>query len=121
MPVKSKTGFTLLEVMLALVILAIAIIGTSMFFYANRRNLHQARIQRQATWSAVEGMETWKGKPYHLLIDGVYEDSVEFKDISAGRTTTIETVTENGVTYKMITVEVIWNHGDVSLATYLVN
>lgn len=116
---KIKSGFTLLEVVLALVVLAVAVVGTSGFFYANRRNLHNARVQRQATWAAVERMEEYRGTPYPDLEDGKYEDAVELGDITAQRTATVETVNEGAVTYKQLTVEVNWGDQTLALATYI--
>jgi prepilin-type N-terminal cleavage/methylation domain-containing protein len=122
-----KHGFTLIEVMIALVILIIGIIGTSSFFYINRKNLYNARIERYATWKAVERMEWVKGLSdiASALPEG--EPLVEY-DISLGDEESAERKTErtqvddNGVTYDEITITVSWDEDkNVSINTYISN
>ncbi len=107
--------------MLALVVLAIAVVGTASFFYANRRNLQNARIKRTATWAVLEKMEEYRGLPYSNLADGTFEDEVELGDITADRKATIATITEGAVTYKQLVVELSWDSQTVALTTYLSN
>lgn len=112
-------GFTLVEVLVATIILIIAIIGTSAFFYANRRNLVNARLKRQATWAAVEKMEELKGLSYSSLSEGASADTVILGDTVADRTATIDEDLEEDMDYKEITVNVNWGTGEVELATYV--
>jgi prepilin-type N-terminal cleavage/methylation domain-containing protein len=123
---KKNYGFTLVEVLLATVILAIGLIGTSAFFYANRRNLYNARLERYATWSAIEKMEMIKGLDYDAIEEGPPKDEdIGDRDnpITATVTTTIAPVEENGISYKSVNVTVSWpqgeNNKEVSLSTYI--
>lgn len=112
----------MVEVLLATVILAIGLIGTSAFFYANRRNLYNARLERYATWSAVERMEHLKGKPYSSLGEGTEIEEVMLGDnvLPAERTTTIVFVDEDDITFKSVNVEVAWGEDrEISLTTYI--
>jgi prepilin-type N-terminal cleavage/methylation domain-containing protein len=126
---KKKHGFTLVEVLLATVILAIGLIGTSAFFYANRRNLYNARLERYATWSAIENMEMIKGENYDSIEEEIKTEEIEIGDINnpipATVTTAIAPVEENGISYKSVNVTVSWDQGEnnkeVSLNTYIFN
>ncbi len=125
-----KGGFTLVEVLLATIILAIGLIGASAFYYANRRNLYNARLERYATWSAVEKMEMIKGKSYSSLEEEIVTEDIEIGDINnpvpAEITTAITDEEEEAdISYKSVNVTVSWSQGEenkeVSLNTYIFN
>ncbi|HNS32871.1 MAG TPA: type II secretion system protein [bacterium] len=122
---KKKKGFTIVEILVATAILATSIIGTSAFFYLNRKNFFNADLKNQATWAAVERMEYLKGKQYSELEEDaefLEEDPITLgENRTAERTSEISEVDEEGILYKKITVEVTWNDDKekVSLVTYI--
>ncbi len=117
-----KRGFTLVEVLIATIILAIGLIGSSAFYYANRRNLYTARLERYAMWSAVERMEYIKGCSYSSLSEGETEEEVTIGNLTGERITTIADMDEDGVAFKSVNVRVELDEGgEISLTTYLYN
>src|SRR5450759_861357 len=52
-----SNGFTLVEVIIATIILGISLLGGVAFFSLNRNNLSYANRQRLATWGAVYKIE----------------------------------------------------------------
>lgn len=128
--INRKTGgFTLIELLLATIILAIGLIGTSAFFYANRRNLYNARLEREATWKAVERMEWVKGLSSSELQEELPADEQVTENnilignnVSATRTTEkISPLDEEDADLLWeIEVKVSWaDNREVSLNTYV--
>lgn len=116
---KRKKGFTLIEALLAVVILVIALVGTSAFFYANSKDTERAKVKRLATWSAVDKLEQLKSTEWNSLVDSVDSETILLFETPARRKTTIVTVNENGVTLKKLSVDVEWATGNVSMTTYV--
>lgn len=112
-----KEGFTIIEFLVATVILMIALIGTSAFFYTNRRNLVYANLERLSTWSAIEKLEALKSGSYSAVVSST--ETVSLSGSSAQRTTTVQTVNEGGITFKQVTVQVNWGTGNLSLVSYI--
>ena len=110
-------GFTLIEILVSLTILIIVIIGTSMFFYSSRKNLLYANLERLGTWKAVEKMELLKSSSYSNIINQT--ENISLDETSAQRITSVQNIDENGVTFKLVKVEVNWGTGDVFLTTYI--
>jgi len=124
---KQKRGFTIVEVLIALVILAIGLIGISAFFYANRKNLYNARLEREATWKAVERMESEKGLSVSALEEKlpadeqVVEENIPIgNNVLATRTTEKLTPDEEDAAFWKIKVTVSWDEDKESfLTTYI--
>jgi len=124
---KQKRGFTIVEVLIALVILAIGLIGISAFFYANRKNLYNARLEREATWKAVERMEWVKGLSVSALEEKlpadeqVVEENIPIgNNVLATRTTEKLTPDEEDAAFWKIKVTVSWDEDKESfLTTYI--
>ena len=116
-----KKGFTLVEVLVATVILLTAIIGTSAFFYFNRQNLVKARLKRQATITAVNTIEELKGMDYYSLTAGTLSDTALLANALADIKVTIGEEPEDGIGYLPVTVEVTWDDDKekLSLSTFL--
>ncbi|HOJ38932.1 MAG TPA: hypothetical protein PKW42_01495 [bacterium] len=114
-----ESGFTIIEFLIATVVLMIALIATSSFFYANRRDLAYANLERLATWKAIEKIEELKSTNYDSIQPGTNEETVLLSEANAERHTTVEEVQENSVRFKKVTVEVDWDTGKVSLVTYI--
>jgi len=124
-----KSGFTLIELLLAIIIFVIGLIGTSAFFYANHRNLYNARIEREATWNAIERMEWVKGLTSSELEEELPADEQVTENnilignnIPATRTTKKQDAEqdEDAELLWEIEVKVSWNDNrEVSLNTYV--
>lgn len=113
-----KSGFTLIEVILASIILIISILGGTAFFSINRKSLVFATCQRLATWSAIYKIEELKSMDYPPTITS--DPPWQYK----GRTFTRLTTIIDGPTgnYKQVTVSVNWGEptlAPVSLTTYI--
>ncbi len=121
-----KTGFTLVEVIIATIILVISIIGGTAFFFLNRNNLSFANRQRLATWAAVYKIEELKNMNYSalaLLPSPAIENNLPVSGYSFTRTTTITDISGN---YKQATVKMDWEQPSfpsslrtLSLTTYI--
>lgn len=111
-----KRYFTLIEIILASVVLLIALLGSSAFYLANRRNLLRARMMRKATWTAIDAMERMKNAPYESIGDEADAIMEENQNIFIE----IETESDGGpASYKRVTVAVSWNDSDVTFVTYM--
>ena len=77
---KTKTHFTLIELIIAAVLFVIAIIGIPTFYVANHRNLRRARLKRLATWQAIYKMEKVKSMDYSAIQpdpdEGIYVETI---------------------------------------------
>ena len=112
-----RRAFTLVEVLIALVIFLIAVIGTAGIAYANRRNLISGATVRLATWDAIGTMENLKAAGYQHLVSS--HCSINLGGIPATRTVTVETVSEGGAVYRRVTVVVAWAGEQVKMVTYV--
>ena len=116
-----KKGFTIIEVTLASFILLVSLIGGSVFFFSNRRNLVYATRERLAMWSALYKVEELKGTDYGMI--NPETENISLSGISARRITTVEEIDEDDppddTDYKKITVKVNWGSGEISLVTYI--
>lgn len=106
--------YSLVELIIASVILLIAIIGVPTFYVTNRRNLRNARMRRLATWHAAGKMEELKSEPYGTLEDG--SDTVDMGDEEGEREWTVEPVTDHDS--KKVSVKISWgDSSDMELVT----
>ena len=110
-------GFTIIEVLLSTIILAISLVGGTLLFSANRKNLTYAAYQTLATWSGVSKLEELKSADYSSLINGITIETPVISGHNFQRKTTIKDVSG----YKEVNVEVDWGKGTfpVSLTTYV--
>jgi len=112
---KNKHGFTLPELLAAVVILAITLIAGSAFYYSNRKNITLAKMQRLAMWSAVDRMEQWKKSSYNTVQN--LTESLSIDNVPCSRITTVTTITEGNVSYKEVRVELRRTQGNLLLTT----
>ncbi|HOL21307.1 MAG TPA: prepilin-type N-terminal cleavage/methylation domain-containing protein [bacterium] len=114
-----KKGFTLMEVLLATVIIALGFIAGAAFYYANRKNLYNARIERYATWSAIEKIEEVKGKSSLQEEETTENITLGEHNIPAKRILNITEPEDDDLIWK-VEVKVRWEgNKEVSLNTYL--
>ncbi len=114
---KQKRGFTVIEVITALLIFVVGFIGSAGFFYANRHNLAVANRQRLSYWRALEKLEWLKDQVYADLVDST--EVVQLNQaLEATRSVVVEEINEGGAVYKRITVTVERGEERVQLVTY---
>jgi len=120
-----KNGFTIIEVVVASIILIISLLGGVIFLSANRSNLAYASQQRLATWGAIYKIEQLESATYAdtnplLYVGTTSEPSLVISGKSFTRTTAIS-YPETGKDYKQAIVSVSWPQGKapVSLTTYI--
>ncbi|HNQ35931.1 MAG TPA: prepilin-type N-terminal cleavage/methylation domain-containing protein [bacterium] len=114
---KKQAGFTVIEIITALVIFVVGFIGSAGFFYANRHNLAVANRQRLSYWSALEKLEWLKEQAYADLADSTELVQLN-RALEATRSVVVEEINENGALYKRITVTVERGEERVQLVTY---
>ncbi|MCM8776699.1 MAG: prepilin-type N-terminal cleavage/methylation domain-containing protein [Candidatus Omnitrophica bacterium] len=116
---RCRSGFTLMEVLLATVIIALGFIGGSVFFYTNRKNLYSARLERYATWSAIKKIEEIKGRSSLQEEETTEDISLGEYNIPAERILNITEPEDDDLIWE-IEVKVRWGENkEVSLNTYL--
>lgn len=110
---KYEAGFTLIEVMAAILIVTIVIAGSSFLFVAGRGQVSQQKHYRTATQLAAQKLEELKAGSYTAIASGTTTDSsVTLEDISYGRS--YETVVNANPPYKTVTVTIGWMQGSNS-------
>ena len=114
---KSAAAVTLIEVMVAVLIVTIVIIGGSLLFVTGRSQINQQKQYRAATYLAAQKLEELKAGNYGAITVGDTEESLSLEDLSYSRSTH----TEDAGSYKEVTVTVSWgltgNEHNVSLVT----
>ena len=113
-------GFTLVEVLIAIAIAAIAILGAGAIYTLTRVESIKAECQRLAIWSAVSKMEEIKARSSFESVSSETEQIVlKPLTINATRVITVTTLTDDLL--KNVTVQVSWPGGTVSLTSYIAN
>lgn len=108
-------GLTIIEFLLAFILIGIALIGGSAFYYAGSKSLVKADITRLATWRAIEKIEIIKAMDYSSIQGGT--ENITIGNVQAQR---ITSVSENASPqYKSVTVQVVWTGNTVSLSTII--
>lgn len=115
---KSVAAFTLIEVMVAILIVTIVIAGGSFLFVTGRSQINLQKHYRAATLLAAQKLEVLKADPnYASIVVGEDSNSISLEDLSYTRST----LTEDFGSYKKVTVTVSWeqagNERNVSLVT----
>jgi prepilin-type N-terminal cleavage/methylation domain-containing protein len=106
---KSKAAFTIVEVMVAVLIVAIVVIGGSLLFVMGKGQISQQKRFRAATQLAAQKLEELKAGNYNNVVDD--NNSVVLEGITYTRDTNVVDV---NALYKQVTVTVGWNQGAVS-------
>jgi len=105
----NRQGFTLLEVLIALVILAIGVLATAKMEITSVRGNFFSRYLMQGSIVAQDRLEYLDNSPYSSLTAGIYNDaSATISGIVFNRQ---YTVVDSGAGYKIINYAVTWNDG----------
>ncbi len=117
---KSKKGTSLVEVMVAVLISTIVILGSSFFFVASSNQINLREQYRAASRLASQKLEELKAGSYDAIATSVTNESLSLEKSSYSRSID----TEDLGLYKKVTVTVNWGAGakqrNVSLATIIV-
>jgi prepilin-type N-terminal cleavage/methylation domain-containing protein len=113
---KSKAAFTIVEVMVAVLIVAIVVIGGSLLFVMGKGQISQQKRFRAATQLAAQKLEELKAGDYANIVND--NNSVVLEGITYTRDTNVVDV---NALYRQVTVTVSWNQGaashDISMVT----
>ena len=116
---KSKKGVSLIEVMIAVLISAIVMLGGSLFFVSSTNQINLREQYRVASRLASQGLEEVKAVDYDTVVEGEVQDSVTLKSSSYNRSV----VTKDLGLYKEVTVNVNWGTGvkvnNINLVTFI--
>ncbi len=101
---KSKKGISLVEVMTAVLISTIVILGGSFFYVASTNQINIREQHRAASRLAGQKLEELKAGDFDAIAIGEATDSLSLDDLSYSRST----VAEDLGLYKKVTVTVNW-------------
>lgn len=104
----SKTGFTLIEVLVAVVILTVGLLGLMQtVIYALNHNL-TAQLRQEATSVADQVMSVEKAKPYSKITAPEFDSSIDnFNDLPTEVTNTTVNRLVNGSNKTFTVVETV--------------
>jgi len=116
---KSKKGTSLVEVMVAVLISAIVMLGGSFFYVASTSQIHLRKQYRAASRLAGQKLEELKAGNYDAITIDEAKDSLSLEDTSYSRSVD----TEDLGLYKQVRVTVNWGpagkENNVSLVTLI--
>ena len=116
---KLKKGVSLVEVMIAVFISAIVMLGGSFFFVSSTDQINLRQQYRAASRLASQKLEEVKAVDYDTVAIGEVEDNVAIKNSSYNRSV----VTKDLGSYKEVTVSVSWGPAgqvrNISLVTLI--
>ena len=116
---KSKKGVSLIEVMIAVLISTIVMLGGSFFFVSSTNQINLRRQYRVASQLASQKLEELKAVDYDTIEIGEAKDSVTLKNSTFSRSV----VTKDIGSYKQVNVSVNWGPEDqqrnINLVTYI--
>ena len=118
--VKLKKGMSLIEVMLALLILLIVIIGSSFLFAYGKGQISLRANYRSAIQLAAQKLEQIKAVDYYNILEGETNEQLSVGSLPC----TLSTQTLNRGSYKNVRTIVHWTQmgkmHNVSLVTFIV-
>ena len=121
-------GMTLIEVMLAITILAIVLIGTSSMYVSGRRHITSQHKYQAVVQLAGQKLEELKGTGYPGIAVGETQEELSVSGINCTRQTKIELTAAPTADFpkpcKKVTVTVTWTGAaqedrQVKLVTYI--
>ncbi len=101
---KSKKGTSLVEVIVAALILAIVMLGGSFFYVASTNQINLREQYRAASRLASQKLEELKAASYDAVTIGDLKDGLTLENSTYSRSV----VTEDLGLYKKVTVTVNW-------------
>ncbi len=101
---KSRKGTSLIEVMTAVLISTIVILGGSFFYVASTNQINIREQHRAACRLAGQKFEELKAGDFDAIATGEVTESISLEDLSYSRST----VTEDLGLYKKVIVTVNW-------------
>jgi prepilin-type N-terminal cleavage/methylation domain-containing protein len=114
-----KRGVSLIEVMIAVLITAIVMLGGSMFFASSTGQINLREQYRAASRLASQKLEEVKAADYDTVTEGEVNDSVTLESSSYNRSV----VTKDIGSYKEVTVTVTWGpvgqQKNINLVTFI--
>lgn len=117
-----KKGVTLVEVMVAIIIFTIVMLGGFVFFFYGRSHISLSNHQRMALELTKEKIEICKASGYASVQDQ-NESSISLGGIQFSRNTSVVERTGSGGIYKEVIVATSWlergNLDDVELSTII--
>ena len=124
---RQHRGMTMIEVMIAAVIVVIVVIGTSVMFVSGRKYIVDQQFYREAAQLASQKLEELKADGYDKVLEGDNTDQLTFNSITYQRQTQIALTSAPSVNVpkpcKKVTVTISWsivhaNHKAI-LVTYI--
>jgi prepilin-type N-terminal cleavage/methylation domain-containing protein len=116
---KSKKGVSLVEVMIAVLISSMVMLGGSLFFASSTGQINLREQYRAASRLASQKLEEFKAVDYTTVAEGQVTDNVTLENSSYSRSV----VTQDLGLYKQVTVTVNWTTGvkvnNVNLVTFI--
>lgn len=118
--------FSLVEGLVAIIVLAIVLVGAAPFFYAGHSLIHRSRLKREAVEIAAGHLEELTAHGF----EGIAGDETEVTlgdGITATMTTEVEDtlIDGDGNGYRQVAVSIEWTFNnkpnDVSMVTYVTN
>lgn len=116
----SESGFSLIEVLIALLILSIVIAGGGLFFFYARCAIVREGHRRVALQTASQKIEELKATSYEKILESMPFPKKEVDNLPSGNTITTEIEDLGG--YLEATVTVSWQNNSpqkVSLVTLI--
>ncbi|TET11030.1 type II secretion system protein [Candidatus Aerophobetes bacterium] len=116
----SESGFSLIEVLIALLILSIVIAGGGLFFFYARCAIVREGHRRVALQTASQKIEELKATSYEKILESMPFPKEEVDNLPSGNTITTEIEDLGG--YLEATVTVSWQNNSpqkVSLVTLI--
>lgn len=116
---KSKKGVSLVEVMIAILISTIVMLGGSLFFVSSTNQINLRKQYRAASRLASQKLEEFRAVDYDTVAEGEVKDSVTLENSSYSRSV----VTKDLGLYKQVTVTVNWGTAakvnNINLVTFI--
>lgn len=118
---KSKKGTSLVEAVVAILVLSIIILGSSFLFVSGQGYIDMRGRHRIAAELAAQKLEELKAGNYNDIAEGETEESFSLDDLPYTRS--VATETRDGGLYKKVQVTVSWQQmgkqRNVSLDTFI--